>query len=260
MPRKNVKKSAPRRRPAKKQARRVRRIRNTPEYASMSETRTLSTSGGFITNNLYSLMNTALEQFTRAPIVAQAYQHFRIKYISLKVKPNFDTYAVNPANPVGKPKLYYMIDKAGAIPTNITLEGLKMMGAKPRALDEKVLTIGWRPSVLEQTLTAGGGAPTSQGSRYQISPWLNTSATSIGSPWTASSVDHLGVYWYVEQPVGTSQPYQVDVEVQFEFKKPLISNAVGQVSAVPVTFAALNASKDGIVDDRPGGDDGLLVH
>ena len=27
-----------------------------------------------------------------------------------------------------------MIDKAGAIPTNITLEGLKQMGAKPRAL------------------------------------------------------------------------------------------------------------------------------
>ena len=30
-----------------------------------------------------------------------------------------------------------MIDKAGAIPTNITLEGLKQMGAKPQALDEK---------------------------------------------------------------------------------------------------------------------------
>lgn len=260
MPRKVAKKSAPRRRPAKKQARRNRRIRNTPEYASLSETRTLSTQGGFSTNSMYALMNTALQLFTRAPIVAQAYQHFRIKYISLKIKPNFDTYAVNPANPVGKPKLYYMIDKAGAIPSNITLEGLKMMGAKPRALDEKPINIGWRPSVLEEALTQGGAAPTSQGSRYRISPWLSTSAASIGNLWTPSSVDHLGVYWYVEQPVGSAQPYQVDCEVQFEFKKPLIANATGQVSAVNPTFAVLNQSKDGIVDDRSGGDDELLVH
>lgn len=55
-----------------------------------------------------------------------------------------------------------MIDKAGAIPTNITLEGLKKMGAKPRALDEKPIVIGWKPSVLENVMTAGGGAPLTQ--------------------------------------------------------------------------------------------------
>lgn len=236
-------------------------MRNVSEYASLSETRTMSVQGGFNTGQLYSLMNTSLEQFTRAPIVAQAYQHYRIKYISVKVKPTFDTFITtnDPANVNTKFHLYHMIDKAGAIPTNITLEGLKLMGAKPRQLDEKTLVIGWRPSVLEVALTQGGAAPLNQGSKYQISPWLNTNATSINQPWTPSTVDHLGVYWYVDKLGGNAQPYQVDVEVQFEFKKPLISTAVGQVSAVPAGFAVLNASKDGIVDDRPGGDDTLLV-
>lgn len=265
MPRKFAKKSAPRRRVKKPAARRPRiprRIRNTPEYASLSETRTLSVQGGFLTNNLYALMNTSLEQFTRAPLVAQAYQHFRIKYIQLKIKPSFDTYqgGIGAPTPTSKPNVYYMIDKAGAIPNNITLEGLKMMGAKPRALDEKPVVIGWRPSVLEQVLTDGGAAPASQGSRYRISPWLSTTASSVNNVWTPSTVDHLGLYWYVETLVTVSQPYLVECEVQFEFKKPLIAHATGQVSAVNPTFAVLNASKDGIVDDRAGGDDTLLVH
>ena len=143
---------------------------NVAEYASLSEQRTMSVSGGFTTNNLYSLMNTSLDQFKRASTVAQGYQHYRIKYIKVSVKPTFDTYQTvggGPATISSKPNLYYMIDKAGAIPTNITLEGLKQMGAKPRALDEKPVPIGWRPSVLTVDMTAGGVAPLTQASQYK---------------------------------------------------------------------------------------------
>jgi len=262
MPRKINKKSAPRRRPAKKQVRRQRKTRNVSEYASLSETRTMTTSGGFDANVLYNLMNTSLSQFTRAPLVAKAYQHYRIKYIQLKIKPTYDTFLTtnDPANVATKHHLYYMIDKAGAIPTNITLEGLKMMGAKPRALDEKTRVIGWRPSVLEVALTQGGAAPLNQGSKYTISPWLNTNASSVDvAVWAPSTIDHLGVYWYVEQGFGAASPYEVEVEVQFEFKKPLIATAVGQTHAVPALIAELNASKDGVVDSRAGGDDTQLT-
>ena len=65
---------------------------NVAEYASLGEQRTMSVSGGFTTNNLYSLMNTSLDQFKRASTVAQGYQHYRIKYIKVSVKPTFDTY------------------------------------------------------------------------------------------------------------------------------------------------------------------------
>ena len=45
-----------------------RRTRNVAEYASL-EQRTMSVSGGFTTNNLYSLMNTSLDQFKRASLL-----------------------------------------------------------------------------------------------------------------------------------------------------------------------------------------------
>jgi len=229
------------------------KVSNVSEYASLSETRSMTVSpGGFITNSLYSLMNTTLEQFVRAPLVAKAYQHYRIKFVELRIKPTYDTFATGGTT---KFHLYHMIDKAGAIPTNITLEGLKIMGAKPRSLDEKTLSIGWRPSVLEVALTQGGPAPLTQGTKYHISPWLNTSASSVSTPWAPSSVDHLGVYWYINQNAGANTQYEVEVEVQFEFKKPLIATAVGNTQAVPAQLAQLNASKDGIVDSVPGGDD-----
>ena len=263
MPRKAAKKSSKPRRATKPRVRQVpRRVRNVSEYASLSETTTLkvgSQQTDPVTNTLYSLMNTSLSQFDRATQVAKAYQHYRIKYIQLKIKPSFDTYAVSNTIPNSKPNVYYMIDKAGAIPTNITLEGLKKMGAKPRALDEKPIVIGWKPSVLENVMTAGGGAPLTQGARYKISPWLNTNANSVDiAVWNPSSVDHLGLYWYVEQNIANpgNQPYTIEYEVQFEFKKPLMATAVGEFHAVPVTLAIANASRDGIVG---GVDDAELV-
>lgn len=236
------------------------KVANVPDKASLSETRTLVASGGNLINTLYSLMNTSLDQYTRAPLVAQGYQHYRIKHISLKFKPPFDSYVSGTTVGFQKPYLYHMIDKSGSIPTNITLEGLKQMGAKPRALDEKPLYINWRPAVLQDALTAGGAAPTSQGAAYKISPWLNTSNISVASPWNPSTVDHLGVYWFLEAPANGSPPtftYEIDVEVQFEFKKPLITRSVGSVHAIPVQLATMNDSPDGIVG---GSDDHLATH
>lgn len=241
----------------------ARNVKNVSEYASLSETRSFVSTGpgGNTVNQLMSLMNIQLTDFTRAPLVAQAYQHYRIKYVKVIFKSPFDTYVSGSGGlpAYRKPYLYHMIDKAGAVPTNITLEGLKQMGAKPRAFDERQLTVGWRPSVLLNAMTAGGGAPTSQGSEYKISPWLNTSDTSVGSPWNPSSVDHLGLYWYMEaQADGVDPPqfnYLIDIEVQFEFKKPLIATTVGNAHAVPIAPAKLDASPDGV----EGGSDGITI-
>lgn len=232
---------------------------NVPDRASLSETRTIVAPGtNNLINVLYSLMNTSLDQYTRAPLVAQAYQHYRIKNISLKFKPPFDSYVSGAGVGFAKPYLYHMIDKSGAIPTNISLEGLKQMGARPRAFDEKPLYISWSPSVLQDTYT-GAVAPVSQGSAYKISPWLNTSNITVGTPWNPSSVDHLGVYWFLEAPLLGAPPnpftYEIDVEVQFEFKKPLITKSTSSVHAVAVELAVEDNSPDGIV----GGPDGITV-
>lgn len=236
---------------------RARRARDVPDMASLSVKRSLQTGAppgpGFNTNTLYSLMNTQLIDFTRATQVAAAYQHYRIKKITLTFKPSSDTFTAA-AGAVSKPNLYYMIDKSGAIPTNATLEALKQMGAKPIQLDEKNLTVSWRPSVLESVMYAAGGVGAPASSKYKISPWLTTTADNV-SPgvFVPSGIDHLGCYWFVDQllnPIGYQ--YTVECEVQFQFKKPLI-NLTSSVAAIPARVATLNDSADGVV----GGGDGV---
>lgn len=238
----------------KKSQPKKRGIKDVPDWASLSVKRTINPSvgGNYAVNALYSQMNTQLIDFPRAVQVAGAFQHYRIKKITLTIKPVYDSFLAN-GGP-GKMNLYYMIDKSGAIPTNVTLEGLKALGAKPRQLDENNRTISWRPSVLESVMYAAGGVGASSASKYKISPWLTTTASNV-SPgvFVASGLDHLGVYWYVEQtPAGAGFQYSCELEVQFEFKKPL-TNLIGNTEAIPSVVATLNDSPDGIV----GGGDGV---
>jgi len=240
-----------------------RRNNNIADYASLSVKRSLTTGGGFTPNSLFSLMNISLKDYVRASAVAAAYQHYRIRRVALTIKPTYDSFVpglIGSGGPttIGKSNLYYMIDKSGSVPTNITLEGLKQMGARPKQLDEKNITISWRPTVLEVSMTSGGATPVSQPAKYQVSPWLTTNA-NITAPgvFVPSDVDHLGVYWYVDQLMvsasGQTPPtYNVEVEVQFEFKKPLTLLA-GNNTAIAAEYAELNRSADGIV----GGNDGV---
>jgi len=139
-----------------------------------------------------------------------------------------------------------MIDKAGAIPGAVTLEALKFMGARPRQVDEKPISIQWSPSVLTSDDTTAGPLP----AQYKISPWLSTDV---------QNVSHLGVYWYIEQLFGALE-YQVELEVQFEFKKPFLANVISQTHALAATPAVKNLSRDGVVDTIAGGDDTELTH
>lgn len=237
--------------------RRFRRSTNVPDMASLSVKRSMSTPQGtqFGSNTLYSLMNTQLLDFPRAVQVAQAYQHYRIKNIKLTIKPSYDTYQIIAGATTSKPNLYYMIDKSGAVPSNVSLEGLKNMGARPKQLDEKNIVISWTPSVLESAMYAGGGNGAGQFAKYKLAPWLTTTANSVspGGIFAASGLDHLGIYWYVDQLVNTAgAQYSVEVEVQFQFKKPL-TTLFSATEAVPVIVARLNDSPDGV----EGGGDGI---
>lgn len=246
----------PRRRLNRKRG--FRKARDVPELASLSCKRSLETGSppgpGFNSNTLYSLMNTQLIDYDRAAIVASQYQHYRIKKITVTWKPTFDNYLAA-GGAVTKPNLYYMIDKSGSLPANITLEGLKQCGAKPRQLDEKNMSVSWRPSVLESVMYAPGAIAATQASKYSISPWLTTNnSPAQGGAFVPSGIDHLGIYWYMDQlqnPVGAQ--YTVEVEVQFQFKKPLNAFEAGAPEAIPAKIATKNNSPDGVV----GGGDGV---
>lgn len=232
-------KRAPAKKGAKRRAPRRGRRTNVSDYASLSSKLTITPIGGgnYATNILYSQMSTMLADHPRAIAVARGYQHYRIKSVKITYKFPYDTFqqAVGGA---AKPNFYYMLDKSGSLPVGINLESLKAMGARPRQVDEKPITITWSPSVLGVDETFAGPLP----ARYTISPWLSTDV---------QNVSHLGVYWYVDQMFGGGTQYQAEIECQFEFKKPLWGSA-GSAPAIASVPAVLDNSNDGIVG---GGDE-----
>jgi len=206
---------------------------NVPEWASLSES---FTGADCVTNTMYGPSTVGLDQFPRAVSVASNYQEYRITHIKVTFKPRFDTFMVDPnvTTALVVPNLYYMIDKPQAIPTTATLETLKQMGAKPKRFDDKNVTVSWSPGVL---LNANSGALVGTLSKPLISPWLNTNATPDAA-WTPNSVDHSGLFNYLEAGGITGDgryEYGVDVEVQFQFRKPLAIVGAGNTQALQIT-------------------------
>lgn len=194
---------------------------------------------------MYEVHNINLADYDRAVQVSQAYQHYRIKKVKLTYKFPYDTYQAA-AGGAARPNFYYMIDKSQSIPINVNLEGLKQMGARPRQVDEKPISVQWSPSVLTEDQALGGALP----SQYKISPWLSTNAANLG-PFVPSTINHNGLFWYVDQMFGGGVQYQVEIEVQFQFKKPLWTKQLSSTPAISTKVAALDDSRDGVVG---GGD------
>lgn len=220
------------------------------EFASLTERVTQTDPGGgaLQLNKLYSKLNYQLADYERASTVARGYQFYRITGITLSFKPNLDTFAIGSGQT--KPYLYYLIDKSGAVPSNISLEGMKKMGAKPIAFDEKPITIKWKPSVLLAGADAAGSVASS---KYMISPWLSTTAApgTPGPTTVFSNIDHLGVYFYMWCAGSGGSDYYIDATVNFEFKKPVWATNVSATPAVTIVNAKPDTSSDGVVDDNP---------
>lgn len=217
-----------------------RAAKNVAEYASCTVSQWIQTPTQ--ANQVYNLRNIALGQFARAVQVAKAYQHYRIKKVTMEFKPAYDTFAPA-ALPAGQnlqvPYMFYIIDKSGSVPTNVDTAALRQMGAKPVRFDDKTIKVSWRPSVLTQTF---GQANTQ--SQYKISPWLSTNANALNPGlFVPSDIDHLGIFWKVDRngvlPVGYEEyTYDVQITCEFEFKKPLISPSTSE-PAVLVTMPSV---------------------
>jgi len=248
MLRKNYRKKAPgKRRPQARRPRRAlrsKRASNVPDIAKCSVKRTIldELQNNFVVNQTYDIHRVQLIGYDRAVQIAKAYQFFRIKKIAVTLKVGYDTYQAG-AGAATRPNLYFMLDKSQSIPQNVTLESMKQMGARPHQLDNKPFTISWSPTVLTEQQTFLGAVP----AKYMTSPWLNTNNNNLGA-FAPSIVPHNGLYWYVQMDAigGVNYQYTAEIEVQFEFKKPLWS-VTGNTPSLGVSLAALNDSADGVV-------------
>lgn len=214
--------------------------RNVPEYASCSVNQWINVVT--TANVTYNLRNIALGQFARAASIAQNYQHYRIKKVTLEFLPSLDTFApLAGAGIVQVPYLTYLIDKAGSVPNNADGPQLRQMGAKPVRFDDKKITVSWRPSVLTETFGQANAA-----SQYKISPWLSTNANALNpGVFAPSDIDHLGIFWKVDRngvlPAGVPEyQYEVRITAEFQFKKPLTAIPTNTVESTTITMPTVS--------------------
>jgi len=196
------------------------------------------------TNTMYGSSTIQLSLFDRATLISKAYQEYRITSVRFTFRPQFDTFTANTdaATAIRVPQFYHMIDKAQSIPLGATLDTLRSMGARPRRFDDKNIIVKYSPGVQQSVWTGGAGtAP----SAPRISPWLSTNATPDGA-WNPSGVDHGGLFYILDTqgplPGDGQYEYGVEVEAQFQFRKPLISVPTGEVVSARDPFASLRSS------------------
>lgn len=229
-----------RRKAGKRKGRRMNRRRSAGGLGRGDVARVTANLGQVLigANTPYSMMNFGLSNSQRACAVASAYQYYRIKRITIKVKPLYDTFQLGASSTVTLPYLYYMIDRHNTFPANTTVATLKNAGCKPLRLDDKTRTISFKPSVMNVSITqaGSGSAPTLTGSgTYRVSPWLSTNLNNNGggnpnvppgapgAVWKPDSTDHQGLILFIEQ-YSVPTPNQVanlEYIVEYEFKKRL---------------------------------------
>lgn len=214
----------------------------TTNTAAIKENYTVSIQDGNTT--FFRNISLADLSYDRAQTVAQAFQEFRIKYVKYTFQPSADTFPIAAGNTI--PQMYFMVDRANAVPTNATLQTLLDMGAKVQRFDDKNRVIAFKPSVLT---TAPVSALANVGSKYTLRPWLSTNANSQapGPAWAPSSVDHQGLVCYITKinPATPPVAVNVDVEIVFQFRKPLWRAPPGQGST------SYQVVEDGQVSTRP---------
>lgn len=204
-------------------------------------------------NTPYCMRAFSLTNSNRAIQVAQAYQYYRIRRVTAKFKPVFDTFgATSATSGAAVPHLYFMLDKEATFPLTSTIQTFKSAGAKPVRLDDKTITRSFAPYVMTDTITGGASGTstplqTGAGSARR-SPWLTTNANAYNQLntilWNASSVDHLGFVFGVDQPSLPSGANptvaQMEITIEYEFKKPLWTTAAGDTEMIHIDADTLN--------------------
>lgn len=208
---------------------------SSTEWASARQTLQLAPDAFGTIWRLGDGMNLAA--FDRLALIGQAYQYFRFTKIQVRFLPTIDTFVQNATSSNTVPYLHWLINKGDSLDTN-DFNALRDAGAKPIRFDDKTITVSYKPAVYQFVADNTAGVINPNYSMSKTSPWLATNQNA-GTPapvtWKASDVDHYGLIYGVEQditPAGAGIPYNVEVTIYAQFKKPL--NMPGGGTAVPV--------------------------
>lgn len=188
-------------------------------------------------------------QPTRASIVAPAYGLYRIAQVEYKVTPRFDTYNANLGQggvpigdqPVEVPKLYWKMNRYGDAPVGFTSLDMLSLGSKPMRLDDKTLTIKYRPNILLANAGQAAAAQSGGSGQIKMTPWLSTDDEANNNAFALSTTQHYGHLMYIECAAagdGVAPICEIQCRVIYEFKNPRIiesAQAAAQRALVPHT-------------------------
>jgi len=194
----------------------MRNVRETGNYASVEET--------WIQNNVQGVCGDLKVQGLlgngatyRAPLVAKAYQEYRITGIEVRIIPTKDTFLSSGTDIV--PTLYWMNDPMNALLNNMVEADFQALGAKPIRLDDKIIRRSLKPNVIVVAAPQGTGFP----SIAKRSPWLSTnSAFTPVTAWSPSTVTHYGAKWFITPTIATAPVYEIQVKATYQFRRPLL--------------------------------------
>jgi len=159
----------------------------------------------------------ALTQFPRAVDIADNFQEYRITKLVYKYTPKYDTFSSTATTLVSVPYLYTkrMVYPA---PNTFGVTFLTALGAKPKRLDDKSLTVSYRPNTYVITTIPGAGNP---GSKTVMSPWLSTHYQPItGAPVIDATLHYGHVSWISQDNPPAGPTCSLEVTAYFEFRKP----------------------------------------
>lgn len=187
------------------------------------------------------LLNTPEEYFfegipanSRAAAVAPNFGLYRVAKVTFTYKPYFDTYlpsvaqAGGPAvgnQPVSLPTLYWKMNRYGDAPIAFDANFLRQQGAKPIRLDDKIVTLGYKPSILLADAGAVAAGLNGGSGQVKMTPWLSTDNQPGNNAFALSTTVHYGHLLFVEGNVANvGQPMpgicEVEAQVVWEFKNP----------------------------------------
>ena len=174
----------------------------------------------------------------RATAIAKEFGLYRVAKVTFTHRPLFDTYSSSlPGTgnfPNAVPTLYWKMNRYGDFPPGFNGDYMRSLGARPNRLDDKNVTVSYRPNIL----TAQANAVGTTTSGIKMSPWLSTDDTPQDGVFTLSTADHFGHTLFIEggaagTALGTAA--LLDIQIIYEFKNPRLvastSNAGPQATA-----------------------------
>lgn len=175
---------------------------------------------------------------TRAAAVAEQFGLYRVAKVILKYKPTSDTFTSNPAFIGGAgaatvPYLYWKMNRFADAPAAFNADDLKNMGAKAFRLDDKTITVAYKPNILLGNASAG-----SVSGQLKMTPWLNTDAAPDTPNFALSTTQHYGHFYTVEcatNGAGTTAVATLEATVIYEFKNPRVKYTASSAQTVKAT-------------------------